>query len=135
MAMYAMALDPDGPKYFTNLAQAFQPPEWPLVAKARCDLFAPNADLGAVEKELADMMIKFPDNQVLYLIRGDLNVRQKRLVRAGQDYNIVMKNWTKDMPAWVLAEAQCKFKALQENRLNANMELTCASLSSLVTGK
>jgi tRNA A-37 threonylcarbamoyl transferase component Bud32 len=135
LAMYAMATDPDGEKYFAALAQNFQPAEWPQTAKARWDLFAPNADLHAVQKEVTDLMAAYPHNQVLYLIRGDLNLRQKQPVRAGQDYNAAMKNWTKDMPAWVLAEAQCKVKALQENRLNANMEIACVPLSSLVTGK
>jgi hypothetical protein len=135
LAMYAMAQDPDGEKVFNELIQVMQPPDWPAAGKIRWQVFSPGADLGALEKELADLTAKFSDNQALYLVRGDLNVRQKRLVRAGQDYNTVMKNWTKDTPGWVLAEAQCKFKAIQENRLNANLEITCVDLSSLVTGK
>jgi tRNA A-37 threonylcarbamoyl transferase component Bud32 len=137
LAMYVMAQDPDGEKYFPALAKNFQPAEWPLTAKARWDLFVPNADLGAVEKEVADLMAQYPNNLTLLLIRGDLNLRLKRPVRAAQDFNTITKNWTKDNAAWVLTEAQCKAKALQENRLNSNLEntLTCEPLSLLVTGK
>jgi hypothetical protein len=56
---------------------------------------------------------------------------------AEQNYTTVTKGWSKDMPLWVLTEAQCKAKAIQQNRLAANAEnsATCELLSLLVTGK
>jgi hypothetical protein len=136
LALYALAKVPDAGQVLTALvAQSTDQPEWPLVAKARWDLYAPNADLNGVGKEVTDLLATYPHDPVLYLIRGDLNVRQKHPVLAGEDYLRAQKNVSKDTPPWVLTEAQCKLKVVQANLPNPKLEPTCENLSLLVTGK
>jgi hypothetical protein len=135
LAMYAMAEAPDGGKIFTDLAANFKPAEWPLMAKARWEIFFVKDEFGGVEKEIADLMAKYPDNLTLYLLRGDLYFKQRKLVEAEKDYALITVKGPGSVTGWALQEAQCKAKNIRTDRLKAKLENLCVPLSSLVTGK
>jgi tRNA A-37 threonylcarbamoyl transferase component Bud32 len=130
LAMYALTLDPNGGTYLTDLVTTFAPLGEPRLFLDRWHAFAPQADYGAIQADLAQV----PNSLAVRLVSGDVLMLQGKRPLAEREYTAVTDQWRPNNPLWVLTEAQCEIRNLGQNRTGAAAKPLCNPIGTLVAG-